>query len=72
MAAALEHMWPGSLEGIVVTRYGYATPYQRMEIVEATHPAPDAAGETAARRKLKRVQVFASDYLPSALIGQTW
>ena len=36
--------------GLVVTRYGYAVPCERIEIVEAAHPVPDAAGEAAARR----------------------
>jgi hydroxypyruvate reductase len=38
MAAALEAAWPGqpeALQGLVVTRYGYAVPCSRIEIVEA-------------------------------------
>ena len=50
MAKALEESWPGELSGLVVTRYGYAVPCQRIEIVEAAHPVPDAAGITAAER----------------------
>jgi glycerate 2-kinase len=50
MAKALEESWPGELSGLVVTRYGYAVPCQRIEIVEAAHPVPDAAGVTAAER----------------------
>ena len=50
MARALEENWPGELSGLVVTRYGYAVPCQRIEIVEAAHPLPDAAGVAAARR----------------------
>jgi glycerate 2-kinase len=30
----------------VVTRYGYAVPCERIEIVEAAHPVPDEAGLT--------------------------
>jgi glycerate 2-kinase len=52
MARAVEDAWPGPLEGLVVTRYGYSVPCQRIEIVEAGHPTPDAAGLAAARRIL--------------------
>lgn len=55
MAQAVESSWPGELSGLVVTRYGYAVPCQRIEIIEAAHPVPDAAGETAARRILERI-----------------
>jgi len=50
MARAVEDNWDGPLEGLVVTRYGYAVPTDRIEIVEAAHPVPDAAGIEAARR----------------------
>ena len=49
MARAIEEAWPGSLEGLVVTRYGHAVPCDHIEIVEASHPVPDAAGEAAPR-----------------------
>src|SRR5580658_4529776 len=52
MARAFEQLWPGSLEGLVVTRHGHAAPCERIEIVEASHPVPDAAGQHAARRIL--------------------
>ncbi len=52
MAQAVEQHWRGALSGLVVTRYGYAVPCERIEIVEAAHPVPDAAGEQAARRML--------------------
>jgi hydroxypyruvate reductase len=53
MARAVEDHWPGPLEGLVVTRYGYNVPCQRIEIVEAAHPVPDAAGERGAHRMLE-------------------
>ena len=55
MARAVEQNWPGPLSGLVVTRYGYAVPCQRIDIVEAAHPVPDAAGMHAAQRMLERV-----------------
>jgi len=55
MARAVEDNWSGPLSGLVVTRYGYAVPCERIEIVEAAHPVPDAAGMHAAQRMLERV-----------------
>ena len=56
MARALERHWPGPLSGLVVTRYGYAVPCERIEIVEAAHPVPDAAGLAAAERMMALVR----------------
>ncbi len=56
MARALEDHWPGPLSGLVVTRYGYQVPCARIEIVEAAHPVPDAAGLAAAGRMLELVR----------------
>lgn len=50
MARTVERHWDGPLEGLVVTRYGYAVPTERIEIVEAAHPVPDEAGLVAAQR----------------------
>lgn len=69
MAQAFERHWPGALEGIVVTRYGYAVPCERIEIVEAAHPVPDAAGREAAQRILARVQGLSEDDLVVCLIS---
>ena len=44
MARAVEEHWPGPMEGLVVTRYGHGVPCRHIEIVEAAHPVPDAAG----------------------------
>lgn len=56
MARAVEDHWPGPLEGLVVTRYGHAVPCERIAIVEAAHPVPDAAGQQAALDMLRLVQ----------------
>src|SRR6202158_1745371 len=50
MARAVEDNWPVELSGLVVTRYGYSVPCRHIEIVEAAHPVPDAAGLDAAHR----------------------
>uniref|UniRef100_UPI003341D417 glycerate kinase type-2 family protein n=1 Tax=Castellaniella defragrans TaxID=75697 RepID=UPI003341D417 len=69
MAQALERHWSGPLEGLVVTRYGYAVPCERIEIVEAAHPVPDAAGSAAARRIVERVAGLTADDLVICLIS---
>jgi hydroxypyruvate reductase len=69
MAKALEDHWPGPLDGLVVTRYGHGVPCQRIDIVEAAHPVPDAAGRRAAERILTRVQGLGEDDLVIALIS---
>jgi hydroxypyruvate reductase len=55
MARAVEDHWETPLSGLVVTRYGYAVPCKSIEIVEAAHPVPDAAGLRAAERMLSLV-----------------
>jgi glycerate 2-kinase len=53
----------------VVTRYGYAVPCQRIEIVEAAHPVPDAAGVAAAQRIHALVQGLTADDTVLCLIS---
>ncbi len=69
MARAVEDAWQGPLSGLVVTRYGYGVPCERIEIVEAAHPVPDAAGEKAAQRLLELVATVREDDLVLCLIS---
>jgi hydroxypyruvate reductase len=69
MAAALEKAWDGPIEGLVVTRYGYASPCERIEVIEAAHPVPDAAGLEASKRLLRAVAGLIADDLVIALIS---
>jgi glycerate 2-kinase len=69
MARAVEDNWPGELSGLVVTRYGYGVPCHHIEIVEAAHPVPDAAGLAAARRTLEMVKGLGADDLVLCLIS---
>lgn len=69
MATAFEKAWDAPLEGLVVTRYGYAAPCERIEVVEAAHPVPDEAGLVASRRLLESVEGLTSDDLVVALIS---
>ena len=69
MARAVEDHWAGPLEGLVVTRYGYGVPCERIEIVEAAHPVPDAAGLAASERMLQVVHGLTEDDVVLCLIS---
>ena len=69
MAKAFEEAWEGPVTGLVVTRYGYGAPCDRIEIIEAAHPVPDAAGAVAARRLIAGVADLSPDDLVVALIS---
>lgn len=69
MARAVEKNWKGKLEGLVVTRYGYAVPCEHIEIVEAAHPVPDQAGLDAATRMLNLVGGLSADDTVLCLIS---
>jgi hydroxypyruvate reductase len=69
MAAAVEAPWGGPLAGLVVTRYGHGVATKRIEVVEAAHPVPDAAGEKAALRILERLKNLSADDLVLCLIS---
>lgn len=51
MAEIVEQSW-SDVEGLVVTRYGYGRPTQKIRIVEAAHPVPDRAGLEATQEML--------------------
>ena len=71
MAQAVERgrLWPEPLSGLVVTRYGYSVPCERIEIVEAAHPVPDAAGMRGAERMLECVRGLTAEDLVLCLIS---
>jgi hydroxypyruvate reductase len=70
MAAALEDAWPDvALEGTVVTRYGHAVPTRRIEVIEASHPVPDANSERGAHRLLERITGLGPHDLVIALMS---
>jgi glycerate 2-kinase len=76
MAQAVEALWPADkpLSGLVVTRYGHTPPRpagvpDRIEVVEAAHPVPDAAGLAAAERMLALTQGLTEDDLVLCLIS---
>lgn len=69
MAAALEAQWTGPLEGLVVTRYGHGAPTRWIDVIEAGHPNPDAAGQAAAQRILDLAQSLGPDDLLLCLVS---
>ncbi len=76
MAQAVEALWPADapLDGLVLTRYHHTPPRpaglkRRIEIVEASHPVPDAAGLQATQRIVAMVQGLTQDDLVLCLIS---
>jgi glycerate 2-kinase len=69
MAQAVERHMAGRLEGLVVTRYGHGAPCTQIEVLEAAHPVPDAAGQDAARRILELAAGAGADDLVLCLIS---
>ncbi len=69
MARAVEDHWSGPLLGLVVTRYGHVVPCEHIEVLEAAHPVPDAAGEQAARRMLALCAGLTQDDVVLCLIS---
>jgi len=68
MGEALEAVY-GPCEGLIITRYGYARPCEGIEIVEAAHPVPDAAGVAATLRILDLVSDLGPEDQVIALIS---
>jgi glycerate 2-kinase len=76
MAAAVDALWPvdAPVSGLVVTRYNYVPPAYlarpgRIEVVEAAHPVPDAAGQRAAERIAALTRGLGPDDLVLCLIS---
>lgn len=69
MALAVERHFRGALDGIAITRYGHGLPTSAIRVVEAGHPVPDEAGETAAREILTRVKALGENDLLLALLS---
>jgi hydroxypyruvate reductase len=69
MARAVEQNWTAPLEGLVVTRYGHGVKTDSIEVVEAAHPVPDAAGIRAASRMLGLASGLGPDDLALCLIS---
>jgi glycerate 2-kinase len=55
MAKELEDHWQGPLEGSVIVPYGHGVTCRWIEVIEASHPVPDAAAVDAAANILRSV-----------------
>ena len=69
MARAVEDHWQGPLAGLVVTRYGHGVATRHIEVIEASHPVPDAAGAAAAARILALAEAAGPDDLVLCLMS---
>lgn len=71
MALAVERHWPrgAPLSGLAITRYAHGLPTERIRVVEAGHPVPDAAGEAGARELLDSVRALGPDDLLLCLVS---
>lgn len=68
LAQAFEGLWPGPFEGVVVTRYGYGAETQKIRVLEAAHPVPDAAGVDGCTALFDAVSGLGPDDLVIALV----
>lgn len=71
MALAVEQHWPATapLDGLVITRYRHGLLTNRITVIEAGHPVPDAAGEQAAAEILKKVKTLTPQDLLLVLVS---
>jgi hydroxypyruvate reductase len=69
MARAVEEHGSGQMSGAVVTRYGYEMPTERIEVLTASHPVPDAASEVAARQMIDLARSAGPDDLVLFLLS---
>ena len=65
MALAIEQSWPAqaALGGLVITRYNHGLLTNRIKVIEAGHPVPDATGERAASQVMKLARGLSRDDL---------
>ena len=71
MALAVEQHWPANapLAGLVITRYRHGLLTNRITVVEAAHPVPDASGEKAAAEILRLARGLTPDDHLLALVS---
>ncbi len=74
MAAATEEFyntrWPGTqIDGLAITRYGHACPTNHIQVCEAGHPFPDAAGMQASEVFLTLARSLKADDLALVLLS---
>jgi len=69
MARAVEQNWTSGISGLIIVPHGDHPQCKQIEIAQASHPVPDAAGEAAAKRMLNMVSNLSEDDLVLSLIS---
>jgi len=69
MASVLESEWDGPLEGRVIVPYGHGVACESINVIEAAHPIPDAAGIKATNELLASVSDLTADDTVVCLIS---
>lgn len=69
MARAVDEAWDAPLTGLAVTPYGHGVSCRRVEVIEASHPVPDQAGQLATARFLAEAKALGPDDLLLCLIS---
>lgn len=72
MAAAIQDRLPDNAQGLIVTRQGFALAdfaADNLELVEASHPVPDATGAEAAQKALMAADDLGEDDLLLVLMS---
>ena len=69
MARAADEAWDAPLSGLAVTPYGHGVSCPRVEVIEASHPVPDQAGQMATARFLEEAKALGPDDLLLCLIS---
>jgi len=69
MAHTLETLWNGPISGTVIVPYGHRQPCNRIEVIEAAHPLPDASGYQSAQRVLEQVRGLTRDDLVLCMLS---
>ena len=70
MAQVIEELLGSHISsGLVVTKYGHSLPLQRIKLVEAGHPIPDAAGVRAVRETRELLKKLTKDDIVLCLIS---
>lgn len=70
MAAAIEDLFGNDItKGIVIVKYGHVTKLQKIKLIEAGHPVPDAQGQNGANKILNIVKEAGEKDLVICLIS---
>lgn len=70
MARAIEELLGNRIsDGVICVKYGYTEPLEKIEVIEAAHPVPDASGVRGAQKILDLLQNAGEKDLVISLIS---